>query len=55
VALMRRDPDMLAMVLGHEVAHALARHGTEKLGVGAAAAVGVALVTSALGLGGPSS
>jgi hypothetical protein len=26
--LLRRDPDLLAMVMGHETAHALARHNT---------------------------
>jgi predicted Zn-dependent protease len=26
--LLRRDPDLLAMVMGHEIAHALARHNT---------------------------
>jgi Zn-dependent protease with chaperone function len=55
IALMRRSPDMLAMVLGHEVSHALARHSTEKLGIGVAVSVASALVMSAVGLGGPSS
>jgi predicted Zn-dependent protease len=28
LGLLRRDPDLLAMVMGHEIAHALARHNT---------------------------
>lgn len=55
IALMKRDPDLLAMVMGHEVSHALARHSTEKLGIGAAVSVASALLMSSLGLGGPSS
>ena len=31
IKLLDRDEDLLAAVLGHEVAHALARHSTEKL------------------------
>ncbi len=31
VKLLDRDEDLLAAVLGHEVAHALARHSTEKM------------------------
>lgn len=55
IALLNRDPDLLAMVMGHEVSHALARHSTEKLGIGAAVSVASALLMGALGLGGPSS
>lgn len=31
IKLLDRDEDLLAAVLGHEVAHALARHSSEKL------------------------
>jgi predicted Zn-dependent protease len=34
IKLLDRDEDLLAAVLGHEVAHALARHSTEKLRCG---------------------
>lgn len=33
--LLRKDPDLLAMVMGHEIAHALARHNTGAVWVGA--------------------
>jgi Zn-dependent protease with chaperone function len=55
IALMKRDPDYLATVMSHECAHAVARHSTEKLGVGAAVSIASALLMSALGVGGASS
>eukprot|EP00891_Asterochloris_glomerata_P003063 jgi/Astpho2/3063/Aster-x0558 len=50
IQLMDRREDLLAAVIGHEVAHALARHSSEKLSLGLlvtlAANVGVALISS---------
>lgn len=43
----------LAVVIGHEVAHAIARHGGERISQDLVAGVGVAAVSEALGKGDP--
>ncbi|KAK9837027.1 hypothetical protein WJX81_008114 [Elliptochloris bilobata] len=48
IKLLDRDEDLLAAVIGHEVAHALARHSTEKLSLGLAVTVVVNLALAAL-------
>lgn len=50
--LLKRDPDLLAMVMGHEMAHALARHNTEKMGLGLAISMVLSMLVTVLG-GGP--
>lgn len=42
------------MVLGHEIAHALARHNTEKMGLGLAVSMILSMLVTVLG-GGPDS
>lgn len=49
--LLGRDEDLLAMVLGHECAHALARHSSEKMGLGLAISIGLSLLAAGLGAG----
>ncbi|KAK9823136.1 hypothetical protein WJX72_000517 [[Myrmecia] bisecta] len=48
IKLMERDEDLLAAVIGHEVAHALARHSTEKMTLGLAITVGVNIAFAAI-------
>jgi Zn-dependent protease with chaperone function len=38
---MNRDEDMLATIIGHECAHALARHSSEKISLGLLIALAV--------------
>eukprot|EP00879_Flechtneria_rotunda_P004587 GHRR01004842.1.p1 GENE.GHRR01004842.1~~GHRR01004842.1.p1 ORF type:complete len:405 (+),score=137.00 GHRR01004842.1:287-1501(+) len=49
--LLRRDYDLLAMVMGHEIAHALARHNTEKLSLGLAISIVSSMAMAAIGAG----
>uniref|UniRef100_A0A383VI33 Peptidase M48 domain-containing protein n=1 Tax=Tetradesmus obliquus TaxID=3088 RepID=A0A383VI33_TETOB len=49
--LLRRDPDLLAMVMGHEIGHALARHNTEKMGMGLALSMISSMAMVMLGAG----
>lgn len=44
-----KDEDGLAVVLGHEIAHATARHGGERLSQGLVAQLGAAAVAKGLG------
>lgn len=50
---LTRDEAGLAVVVGHEVAHALARHGAERLSIALVAQVGEAAVEAAIGSASP--
>lgn len=43
--------DEVAMVMGHEIAHALREHARERMGKNAATGIGASLLTQVLGLG----
>jgi predicted Zn-dependent protease len=47
------DSDGLAVVMGHEIAHVIARHGAERMSQGLAAELGASVLGAAAG-GGPS-
>jgi hypothetical protein len=46
IKLFNRNEDMIATVVGHECAHAVARHSSEKLSLGLFIALGVQVGTS---------
>jgi len=48
---LKLSDDEVAMVMGHEVAHALREHARERMGKSAATNIGASLLTQVLGLG----
>ena len=48
---LKLSDDEVAMVMGHEIAHALREHARERMGKNAATGIGASLLTQVLGLG----
>jgi predicted Zn-dependent protease len=48
---LKLTDDEVAMVMGHEIAHALREHARERMGKGAATNIGAGLVSQLFGLG----
>ena len=48
---LQLSDDEAAMVMGHEIAHALREHARERMGKSAATGIGASLLTQVLGLG----